>query len=58
VTAELVWVLIRQDNEDGNCYRVGRFGTRDEAERLADVLGQAHGKTYVIERVVPGPRIA
>jgi hypothetical protein len=37
VTSELGWVLIRQD-EGGNRYRVGRYATRAEAERVAGTL--------------------
>jgi hypothetical protein len=40
VTPELVWLLIRQD-AGGNRYRVGRFATRAEAERVAETLGAA-----------------
>jgi hypothetical protein len=61
VTSELVWVLIRQD-DGGNRYRVGRYATRAEAERVADTLavvvgGVAGGRErrYVIERVAPRP---
>jgi hypothetical protein len=56
VTSELVWVLIRQDG-GANRYRVGRYATRAEAERVADALGVPVGagaeRRYVIERVVP-----
>lgn len=40
MTTELVWLLIRQD-AGGNRYRVGRFATRAEAERVAETLGAA-----------------
>jgi peptide methionine sulfoxide reductase MsrA len=53
VTSELVWVLIRQDNDGGNRYRVGRYATRAEAERVADVLDRERQKVYVIERIAP-----
>jgi hypothetical protein len=33
----LPWLLIRQDGH-GNRYRVGSYGTRSEAERIADRL--------------------
>jgi hypothetical protein len=52
VTSELVWVLIRQD-DDSNRYRVGRYATKAEAERVADVLDQDRRRMYVIERIVP-----
>jgi len=35
--AVLPWLVIRQD-EGGNRYRVGRYATRAEAERVADRL--------------------
>ncbi|WP_328915847.1 MULTISPECIES: SPOR domain-containing protein [unclassified Streptomyces] len=59
MTSELVWVLIRQD-DGGNRYRVGRYATRAEAERVADALGVAgprvpQQRLYVIERVAPRP---
>jgi cell division protein FtsN len=57
VTAELVWMLIRQD-AGGNRYRVGRYATRAEAERVAESLGAAGGEEiYVIERAT-APRAA
>lgn len=37
MTSDLVWVLIRQD-DGANRYRVGRYATRAEAERMADRL--------------------
>lgn len=52
---DLVWVLIRQD-ECGSRYRVGRYATRAEAERVADALDGARRereRRYVIERVLP-----
>ncbi|WP_327288953.1 SPOR domain-containing protein [Streptomyces sp. NBC_01198] len=67
MTSDLVWVLIRQDG-GANRYRVGRYATRAEAERIADQLdvrsrerGQDHGqereseddRRYVIERITP-----
>jgi hypothetical protein len=58
VTSDLVWVLIRQD-EGENRYRVGRFATREEAEKVADALcacvGGAAEKVYVIERMTARP---
>ncbi|MFI1096776.1 SPOR domain-containing protein [Streptomyces sp. NPDC020917] len=52
MTAELVWVLIRQD-ESGNRYRVGRYATRAEAERTAAQLSAGDRQVYVIERITP-----
>ncbi|MEV6005171.1 SPOR domain-containing protein [Streptomyces sp. NPDC051976] len=59
MTLDLVWVLIRQD-DSGNRYRVGRYATRAEAERVADALAgpqlereRERGRHYVIERVAP-----
>jgi hypothetical protein len=62
VGSDLGWVLIRQD-EGGNRYRVGRYATRAEAERVAGVLapraaaaaGAEEARPYLIERVVPRP---
>ncbi|WP_405586984.1 SPOR domain-containing protein [Streptomyces sp. NBC_01190] len=59
MTSELIWVLIRQDG-GANRYRVGRYATRAEAERVADTLGGGRGgagRVYLIERV-PAPRTA
>ncbi|MEU6851000.1 SPOR domain-containing protein [Actinacidiphila alni] len=57
MTTDLVWLLIRQD-ESGNRYRVGRYATRAEAERVVDRLGGRLGREqrqrrYVIERLTP-----
>lgn len=53
MTSDLVWVLIRQDDER-NRYRVGRYATRAEAERVADALDrERRERRYVIERVAP-----
>ncbi|MYS22252.1 hypothetical protein GA0115240_139234 [Streptomyces sp. DvalAA-14] len=54
--SELMWVLIRQDG-GANRYRVGRYATRAEAERVADALGGGRERVYVIERV-PASRVA
>jgi hypothetical protein len=54
--SELMWVLIRQDG-GANRYRVGRYATRAEAERVADALGGGRERVYVIERA-PAPRTA
>jgi hypothetical protein len=53
VTSELVWVLIRQDDDAGNRYRVGRYATRAEAERVAGLLDRGRRQVYVIERIAP-----
>ncbi|MCS0634470.1 SPOR domain-containing protein [Streptomyces sp. LP05-1] len=34
-SAVLPWLVIRQD-DSGNQYRVGRYATRDEAQKIAD----------------------
>ncbi|AWI30771.1 SPOR domain-containing protein [Streptomyces tirandamycinicus] len=36
--AMLPWLVIRQD-DNGNRYRVGRYATQDEAQKIADSLG-------------------
>lgn len=46
---EPMWLLIRQD-ESGNRYRVGRYLTRAEAERMAERLDAGRHRLYVIER--------
>ncbi|MFF4701231.1 hypothetical protein [Streptomyces chattanoogensis] len=49
--AVLPWLVIRQD-EGGNRYRVGRYATRAEAERVADGLDtRGDQQLYVVERV-------
>ncbi|WP_431960282.1 SPOR domain-containing protein [Actinacidiphila sp. bgisy160] len=49
--SELVWVVIRQD-DNGNRYRVGRYATRREAERVADTLdARGHKQLYLVERI-------
>ncbi|MGP3926011.1 MULTISPECIES: SPOR domain-containing protein [unclassified Streptomyces] len=49
--AVLPWLVIRQD-ENGNRYRVGRYATRAEAERVADRLdAKGHKQLYTVERV-------
>lgn len=54
MTSELIWLLIRQDDDAENRYRVGRYATRAEAERVADVLDRERRKMYVIERAPRG----
>ncbi|MET8812351.1 SPOR domain-containing protein [Streptomyces sp. NPDC004549] len=47
----LPWIVIRQD-DNGNTYRVGRYATRAEAERIADSLdGHGHGRLYWVEHI-------
>ncbi|GAU65247.1 hypothetical protein SSP35_01_05850 [Streptomyces sp. NBRC 110611] len=49
--AVLPWVVIRQD-EGGNRYRVGRYATRVEAEKVADRLdARGSRQLYVVEKV-------
>ncbi|MCX5392960.1 SPOR domain-containing protein [Streptomyces sp. NPDC006482] len=49
--AVLPWLVIRQD-DNGNRYRVGRYATRDEAQKIADSLDDSgHQQLYWIERV-------
>lgn len=50
----LPWVVIRQDDKD-NRYRVGRFATKDEAEKTAEDLdASGHRRLYCVERVGQG----
>lgn len=47
----LPWLVIRQD-DNGNRYRVGRYATRAEAQKIADSLdGRGHRQLYSVERV-------
>ncbi|NGO70322.1 SPOR domain-containing protein [Streptomyces boncukensis] len=50
----LPWLLIRQDG-NGNRYRVGSYGTRSEAQHLAERLGKecesAGSDGYVVEHI-------
>jgi hypothetical protein len=49
--AVLPWLVIRQD-DNGNRYRVGRYATQDEAQKIADGLeGRGHKQLYWVERV-------
>ncbi|MFF7021447.1 SPOR domain-containing protein [Streptomyces klenkii] len=48
----LPWLVIRQD-ENGNRYRVGRYATRTEAEKVVGRL-DADGdrrRLYIVERM-------
>jgi cell division protein FtsN len=50
---QLLWAVIRQDDDNGNRYRVGRYATREEAERVADTLDtRGRRQLYVIERII------
>ncbi|MET9349638.1 SPOR domain-containing protein [Streptomyces termitum] len=49
----LPWLVIRQD-DNGNRYRVGRYATQDEAQKIADTLDdRGHRQLYWVERVTP-----
>ncbi|OII60365.1 hypothetical protein BJP40_10750 [Streptomyces sp. CC53] len=49
--ATLLWQVIRQD-DNGNHYRVGRYATRDEAQRVVDRLDlRGHRQLYWVERI-------
>ncbi|MFC8920312.1 SPOR domain-containing protein [Streptomyces sp. NPDC047821] len=49
--AVLPWLVIRQD-DNGNHYRVGRYATRDEAQKIADSLDtRGHEQLYWVEHV-------
>ncbi|MEV7287254.1 SPOR domain-containing protein [Streptomyces sp. NPDC093252] len=50
-TVVLPWLVIRQD-DNGSRYRVGRYATRAEAERIADSLDtRGHKQLYFVERI-------
>ncbi|WP_156725867.1 SPOR domain-containing protein [Streptomyces apocyni] len=47
----LPWQVIRQD-DSGNRYRVGRYATKDEAQRIADSFrDRRHKQLYWVERI-------
>ncbi|MET9882413.1 SPOR domain-containing protein [Streptomyces sp. NPDC006430] len=49
--ALLPWLVIRQD-DNGNRYRVGRYPTRSEAQKVVDSLeAGGHKQLYWVERV-------
>ncbi|MCX4674557.1 SPOR domain-containing protein [Streptomyces sp. NBC_01433] len=49
--AVLAWLVIRQD-DNGNRYRVGRYATQDEAQKIADGLDtRGHKQLYWVERM-------
>lgn len=50
-TITLPWLVIRQD-DNGNRYRVGRYATRAEAQKIADSLdNRGHKQLYWVERI-------
>ncbi|KAA0943236.1 MULTISPECIES: SPOR domain-containing protein [Streptomyces] len=50
-TITLPWLVVRQD-DNGNRYRVGRYATRGEAQKMADSLDvRGHKQLYWVERV-------
>ncbi|KQX71273.1 SPOR domain-containing protein [Streptomyces sp. Root1310] len=50
-TISLPWLVIRQD-DNGNRYRVGRYATRAEAQKIADSLdSRGHKQLYWVERI-------
>ncbi|WP_320777257.1 SPOR domain-containing protein [Streptomyces sp. CRN 30] len=56
-TTTLPWLVVRQD-DNGNRYRVGRYATRAEAQRIADSLdksGQPR-QLYWVENIGQGRR--
>ncbi|MET9772901.1 SPOR domain-containing protein [Streptomyces sp. NPDC006367] len=53
-TVTLPWLVFRQD-DNGNRYRVGRYATRAEAQKVADTLvGRGPEQMYRVERLGPG----
>lgn len=49
--ALLPWLVIRQD-DNGNRYRVGRYATRAEAQKVAESLDdRGHKQLYWVERI-------
>ncbi|ARE74767.1 SPOR domain-containing protein [Streptomyces sp. NPDC059558] len=49
--ALLPWLVIRED-DNGNRYRVGRYATRAEAQKVADSLDdRGHKQLYWVERM-------
>lgn len=50
-TITLPWLVVRQD-DNGNRYRVGRYATRAEAQKIADSLDRrGHKQLYWVECV-------
>lgn len=48
--ALLPWLVIRQD-DNGNRYRVGRYATRVEAQKVADSFDSRGQQLYWVERL-------
>ncbi|MCL7375934.1 MULTISPECIES: SPOR domain-containing protein [unclassified Streptomyces] len=49
--ALLPWLVIRED-DNGNRYRVGRYATQDEAQKIVESLdGRGQQRIYWVERV-------
>ncbi|MEV4972645.1 SPOR domain-containing protein [Streptomyces scopuliridis] len=49
--AMLPWLVIRED-DNGNRYRVGRYATQDEAQKIVESLdGRGAQRIYWVERV-------
>ncbi|MCX5194612.1 SPOR domain-containing protein [Streptomyces sp. NPDC006512] len=56
--ALLPWLVIRQD-DNGNRYRVGRYPTRAEAQKVVDSLDdRGHKQLYWVERIGQGSQTA
>ncbi|MFD3974315.1 SPOR domain-containing protein [Streptomyces cyaneofuscatus] len=52
--AVLPWLVIRQD-DGGNRYRIGRYATQAEAQKVADGLDdRKHRQVYRVERAGQG----
>jgi hypothetical protein len=50
-TVTLPWLVVRQD-DSGNRYRVGRYATRAEAQKIVDSLdARGHKRLYWVERI-------
>lgn len=50
-TVTLPWLVVRQD-DNGNRYRVGRYATRAEAQKIADSLdSRGTERLYWVEKV-------
>ncbi|CAL9461108.1 MULTISPECIES: SPOR domain-containing protein [unclassified Streptomyces] len=50
-TVTLPWLVVRQD-DNGHRYRVGRYATRAEAQKIADSLGgRGAQQMYWVERI-------
>jgi hypothetical protein len=49
--APLPWLVVRQD-DNGNRYSVGRYATRDEAQKAVDSLDdRRHKQLYWVEQI-------